>query len=241
MPSPKHIFLFSCLLILTNCKSQITFPKNLDEAVIYFQQNWSKEQLAIFKNKSENEAVTDEHFATGIWIRNNWIRSNKDTTFKNHFNELGIYAPDDISSIVLTSLHRTLNKKDVELGKQVEFYKSYWQAIIDCNEKQKIQALSNYNKLKVGDSITIYMLIDTSDGNSNAVIQGCPTPEWIFDKDKDLIIKGIIKKKYFINDTSNVFFSIQVNHLNRKDIEILTNNVKVGDRKDFSLIGLTIQ
>ena len=47
--------------------------------------------------------------------------------------------------------------------------------------------------------------------------------------------------KHFINDTTNVFFTIQIVHMNRKNIKILMTDAKAGDEKDFSLAGLTIE
>lgn len=232
---------FSCLLILTSCKAQIDLPKDLDEAVLYFQQHWTQAELDSFKNKPEKDAVIELHRGTGMWIRNNWVYGDRDTALRNYFKDLGVYAPDDISSIILTSLHRTLNKRDVELQKQVEFYKAYWQPIIDCNKKQKAQAIANYNKFKVGDNITIYMPVDTADNYRNAVLYDCPTIEWTFDEGKDLILKGTIIKKYFLNDTANVFLTVRVTYMNRKDTEILMTKTKVGDKKDFSLTALKIE
>ena len=101
---------------LTGCKSQITLPKNLDEAVLYFQQNWTTSELDEFKKKPEEEAVTDLHSGTGRWIRNNWVHGDRDTALRSYFTSLGIYAPDDISSIILTTLHRTLNKRMFNLA-----------------------------------------------------------------------------------------------------------------------------
>ncbi|WP_133054552.1 DUF6794 domain-containing protein [Niastella populi] len=213
----------------------------MDEAVLYFQQQWTPAELDNFKNKPERDAVIELHQGTGIWIRNNWVYSDRDTALRNYFKALGIYAPDDISSIILTSLHRTLNKKEIELDKQVETYKAYWQPIIDCNEKQKTRAVSNYNKFKVGDNITIYMPVDTSEGNRNAVHYNCPTTEWAFNERKDLILKGTVTKKFFINDTANVFFTVRVTYLNRKDTPILMEQVQTGNERNFSLIGLTIE
>lgn len=232
---------FSFLLIITSCKEQIKLPKNLDEAVQYFQQQWTQAELDSFKNKPERDAVIELHRGTGMWIRNNWVYGDRDTALRNYFKDLGIYAPDDISSIILTSLHRTLNKKDVELERQVETYKAYWQPIIDCNEKQKSQAVSNYNRFKVGDKVTIYMPVDTVDGSRNAILYDCPTTELNFDEGKDLVLKGTIIKKYFINDTANVFFTVHVTYMNRKDTPILMEKVKTGDKKDFSLAGLSIE
>ena len=241
MNSSKYLFLFIFLFALTSCKSQITIPKNLDEAILYFQQHWTKSQLKDFQSKAENKAVGELHFETGLWIRNNWVHGDRDTILRNYFKTIGIYAPDDISSIILNSLHRRLNKKNIELYKQVEIYKAFWQPITDCNKKQKAKAISDYNKFKVDDTITILMPVDTANGSGNAIFYDCPTPEWTFDKGKDLILKGSIINKFFINDKTNVFFTIQIGYLNRPNIEILMTKVKVGDKKDFSITGLTIE
>jgi hypothetical protein len=69
----------------------------------------------------------------------------------------------------------------------------------------------------------------------------CPTIEWTFDPKKDLLIKGKIVNKYFINDTANVFFSVKIESLSNAKTEILMTPVKVGDKKDFSLGGLRVQ
>jgi hypothetical protein len=233
----KILLLSFCVACLTNCYSQITLPKNLDEAILYFQQNWTKKELDDFKKKSESNAIADLHFGTGLWIRNNWVRGNRDTALTNYFHSFGIANPDDISSIILTSLHRKLNNKSINLDKQVEEYKAYWKPIIDCNEKVKATALLNYNKYKLGDNISIYMPVNE---NKNAVIYECPDISWKFKANKDLLIKGQILKKYFINDTSNVFFTLKITSINHNDIQVLMTPVKVGDNKDFSLRGLKL-
>ena len=216
-------------------------PKNLDEAVLYFQQTWTKPQLDSFKRKDERKAIADIHFGAGMWLRNNWVRGDRDTAFANYFHSLGIFAPDDISSIVFTSLHRTLNKKAIDLDKQIEPYKKYWKEITDCSEKKKNIAVTTYDRFKVGDNISIFMPVDISDNYRNAVLYDCPTIEWAFDPKKDLLIKGKIIDKYFINETSNVFFKVKIESLNNSKTEILMNPVKVGDNKDFSLDGLRVE
>ncbi len=235
----KLTLFFICLFVLTSCKVQTKLPKNLDESILYFQQQLTPAELENFKNKPE--AVIELHQSAGKWIRNNWIYGDRDTALKNYFNALGIYAPDDISSIILTSLHRSLNKQEIELDKQVATYKAYWQPIIECREQQKTQAFSNYNKFKVGDNITLYMPVDTTEGNRNAVLYNCPTTEWVFNEGKDLVLKGTVTKKFFINDTANVFFTVRITYLNRKDTRILMEQVQMGKEKDFSLTGLKIE
>ena len=237
----KILLLFVCVICFTNCNSQTTLPKNLDEAISYFQQHWTKKELNSFKNKSENNAVTELHFSTGMWIRNNWIRGTLDSAMTNYFHSLGIYSPDDISSIILTSLHRKLNKKSIDLDKQIKEYKAYWKPIIDCEKKTKATAVSSYNTFKVSDKISIYMPVDNSDGSRNAVMYACPNIEWTFNPKKDLLIKGQILKKYFINDSSNVFFTVKILSMNRTDTQILMTDKKVGENKDFSLQGLKLE
>ncbi len=241
MTLSKLTLSFAALFFLTSCKSQIRLPKNLDEAVLYFQQKWTGKELDKFKNMSEKEALIEIHFGTGQWIRNNWVYGNRDTVLRNYFHSLGVFHPDDISAIILISLHRTLNKNDIELSKQIEHYQAYWKPIIDCEKKQISDAVLNYNKFRIGDSISIYMPVDSSDGSGNAVLYDCPTTEWNFDTDKDLLVKGIITNKYFINDTANVFFTVHITYMNRKDTPILMTEVKTGDEKDFSLSGITIK
>ena len=164
-------FIFT--ITLTSCKWQparITLPKNLEEAVLYFQQTWTKQQLDSFKMKEETAAIADFHFGAGMWLRNNWLLGDRDTTFTNYFHTLGIFAPDDISSIVFTSLHRTLNKKAIDIDKQIQAYKKYWKVISDCNEKKRNVAVAIYNRFKVGDNISIFMPVDVSDNYRNAVL-----------------------------------------------------------------------
>jgi hypothetical protein len=237
----RPVLLITSLVFVIICNSQITRPKNLEEAVLYFQQSWTKTELDQFKDKSERQAVNDIHFETGTWIRNNWVRGNRDSALTSYFHTLGIYNPDDISSIILTSFHRTLNKRDIALDKQVESYKAYWKPINECKEMQKAKSVSNYNKFKVGDSLTMYMHVDTSYGMRNAMVFQCPANTRAFDVNKDLILKGTLTKKYFINDTANMFFVLDINYMNRSDTKILMTTVKMGDKKDFSLTGLTIE
>jgi hypothetical protein len=85
------------------------------------------------------------------------------------------------------------------------------------------------------------MPVDISDNYRNAVLYDCPTIDWTFDPKKDLLIKGKIIDKFFINDTSNVFFKVKIENLSNSKTEILMNPVKVGDKKDFSLDGLRVE
>jgi len=231
-----------CLLAfgLLTCKSHLqnNQPKDLDEAIEYFETSWSKIEKENFKALPENEAVTNSHFGVGLWIRNNWIHGNRDTSLISYFHKLGIFHPDDISSIILTSLHRDLNEIDIDLSGQVEHYKAYWKPIIENQEKERKLAVDIFNNYKIGDRVIILMEVDTSDGMTNA--RPFIMSE-VFDPNSDLKISGIIKDKFNINDSSNVFFKVQITGLNLDSTPILMKSVKVGDIMDFSLRGIRLE
>lgn len=219
----------------------VSKPRNLNQSVRYFQHKWPRNDLDTFKNKPERIAVCELHFSVGMWIRNTWIHGNRDKPLIRYFHSLGVYHPESISSIILTSLHRTLNHRNVDLEAQVAKDKAAWQPIIDCESEQRKKAIDDYNRFKIGDSITIFMPVDTSGGSRYAVLYGCPTTKWTFESAKDLKIEGMVDRKYTINGPTNVFFTVRINQLNQLNIPILGQSVKTGDKIDFSLRGLTIK
>lgn len=234
-----RIFIFCVFLGLVSCaKTESNYPpKDLDEAIQYFESNWTDKA----KNDFINDSLKNAHFSTGLWIRNNWIRGKRDTCLVNYFNELGIYHPDDISSIILKSLLRKLQNKPIELEKQINVYKAYWDPIIECKKNQRLIALRNYKKYKIGDNITIQMPVDTDDNQRNAVQYMCPKVDWVFNPKIDLNIIGVIEGKYFINDSSNGFFKVKITNLNFKNTTIFSEEIKLQDTIEFSIKGLTIK
>lgn len=216
-------------------------PKNLNEAISYLDNDWNAIEKNKFKNLSERDALTSSYFAAGLWIRNNWVYADRDSALVQSFHKLGIYAPDDISSIILTSFHRELNNKPMDLINQIEPYKLYWKSIEDCEAKTKAAELFNYKKYAVGSEITISMYVDTSENQRNATVIECPNPDWKFNANKDLLINGVVTQKYFINSSSNLFFKVRIDSLNYPNTAILSESVKIGDIKDFSLAHLVIK
>lgn len=236
-------FLILLFSLIVSCKGQdntLTKPENLEEGITYFQQIWTKEQLEEFGLKDEGKALADVEFAAAMWVRNEWVRGDRNKEFTKYFNDLGIYAPNDISSILFTSLHRRLNGKDIELNKQIEEYKKYWETINNCRQEQKDKAVELYNNHKISDTINIYMPVDTSSGNRNAVIYSCPTTDWSFNKSVDLKFLAIILDKYSINSATNVFFKVKIQKMNFPKTQILMKTVTEGNEIDLNLTGLKI-
>lgn len=228
--------------VISACAQKTAIPRNLDEAILYFKQHWTKTELDNFKYQKEDLATTNLHFSTGLWIRNNWIRGKRNNSLCSYFNKLGISNPDDISTVILTSLHRTLNGKKIDLDKQVEIYSNYAKSLTECEKKNERLAVANFNKFKIGDRISIYMPVSKdSDGSRYATIYNCPNTDWTFVEKNDLKIVAKVVKKYNINSPTNVFFTVKIMMLNRNDTEIFMQKVKVGSNYNFSLSGLTIR
>jgi len=80
-------------------------------------------------NESEERSITCVH-QNGL---DRWIRNTLNLWYggpvAKYFNGIGIYHADDMSSIILTSMHRKLNNKDFELEAQIKFFRDYWQEV----------------------------------------------------------------------------------------------------------------
>ncbi len=100
-------------------------PVNLKEAVNQLKviQHDTVKQKII--EMSENDFIANAHFGLGMWIRNNWGLW-KGNELAKYFNSIGIYHPDDMSGIILTSYYRELHGQDWNVDKQVIYYQEYW-------------------------------------------------------------------------------------------------------------------
>lgn len=210
-------------------------PATIDEAVLYFERKWSDKKKEDFKIKPEKTAVEEIDLSVGIWIRFEWLSNNKDTILVNQFKKLGIDHPNDMSNIILTSLHRKLNNIPIDVEGQVNYFKEYWKPIKVCEAAADKLAEENYNKFNVGDSITIYMDVDIKFGTRNAILHQCPDTEWSFDYKNDLMIKGIVTAK------KNLSFKVKISYLNSTNTTILFKSARLNDEMDFGLRYLLVK
>lgn len=98
-------------------------PTNLTEA---FELLNLLEGLNEFKSTDEKQAIACCHHSLGQWIRNNWGLWRKEGRLYEYLTSIGLYHPDDMSSLILTSFHRYLNGKSLNLDDQVMEYKKFW-------------------------------------------------------------------------------------------------------------------
>lgn len=103
-------------------------PRNLEEAILLLMDDiLEDEDIKELKLVGEENFVIFNHHQIGREIRNDWELGNKDTPIVKWFNEKGIYHSDDMSSIILKSFHRKICNKNINLNKQIKFYRDYWE------------------------------------------------------------------------------------------------------------------
>jgi hypothetical protein len=100
-------------------------PTTLEETYIYLDQIFNDTDKYCFLTLPEDIATSRLHHSLGMWIRNNWglWRNSK---LKQYFLNNGIFHPDDMSGIILTSYHRYLNGKTIDLEEQIKKYQDFY-------------------------------------------------------------------------------------------------------------------
>ena len=112
-------------------------PKNLEESFVQINSFWHDTTKTELKKLTEDEFSGRLHHGFGTWMRNNWGLWGGSSLAK-YFNEKGIFHPDDMSGIILTSYHRRLNNKPIDLEEQIKFYQAFWEKA-KANELKKVQ------------------------------------------------------------------------------------------------------
>ena len=144
---------FPTFLISQNdCEKYVEkyIPTDLNDAISFFECKSSEDDLNGFKNKEEQSATSELHFRTGMSLRNNWKLWAGTSEISKFFRDLGINHPDDMSGIILTSLHRKLNGIDIDLDNQIKYYKDYW---AESEQKETERKKGEFSEFKIGDIV----------------------------------------------------------------------------------------
>ena len=113
-------------------------PKDLDEALDMLEQFFGKETMEKIASMDEDEFRKGAHFGHAAFIRNAWQLwwyeghqrhtgwSKTKPLLNKWFEDIGITHADDMSSIIITCLHRKARRMDYDLVKQVKKYQDHW-------------------------------------------------------------------------------------------------------------------
>ncbi|MBO9658188.1 MAG: hypothetical protein J7527_05125 [Chitinophagaceae bacterium] len=102
-------------------------PTTLDEAIAYLDTIFADSVTTTVQNMTEDQFTANYHFSLGMSMRDNWGLW-KGSPLSKHFKSMGIHHPDDMSGIILTSFHRKLQGKEIDLQGQVRKIRAYWRA-----------------------------------------------------------------------------------------------------------------
>jgi hypothetical protein len=193
------LFNSSSLTAQVNCEDYPDnyIPKNLGDAILFLECKWSISDKEKFKTQNERDVSARYHMGSGMAIRNNWgLWKKKKNSLKKYFNRKGIFHPDDMSGIILTSFHRKLNNRDIELGKQIDYYKKYWERAnfvydsIDAENNKK--ASIEFESYKQGDTVKIEFKVNIQ-GKRVSISQVQKYPD--LGEIPDCYVTGIVKEK----------------------------------------------
>lgn len=99
-------------------------PTNLDECIQACYQIATDEDLEDIRARPEEDMI-EFHHTIGRWMRNEWGLWTGGP-LKDYFLNLGLWHPDDMSSLILKSFCRYVKSYPLKIEEQVEFYKRYW-------------------------------------------------------------------------------------------------------------------
>lgn len=119
-------FLFFALCSFAESEQAAPYiPKNLDDAHAQLLQTLSVDDLARIKAMKSEDQMAEHNFDLGMGLRNTWGLWSGSRLAK-YFNQLGVYHPDDMSSIILATFWCKLHDKPFELDRRVVYYREYW-------------------------------------------------------------------------------------------------------------------
>lgn len=93
-------------------------PQDLTDAYVQLNKLISDESKKKFKNASEDDAVHKLHFSLGRWMAHNWGFYGG-SRLSHFLNTLGLKDPDDMTTFIIRTYHRNLNKKPLDAEKLI--------------------------------------------------------------------------------------------------------------------------
>ncbi|MBX7204572.1 MAG: hypothetical protein K1X81_04060 [Bacteroidia bacterium] len=128
-------------------------PRNISESIIQLDSCTNDTIKKWIKCVTEVEYISALHFSFGMHLRNNWgLWAESDLS--KYFNSLGIYHPDDMSSIILKCFHQFVNTGTYSFKEKVNYYKEYWTKLKQREDRtNQINALKHKETKRFVDSL----------------------------------------------------------------------------------------
>lgn len=165
-------------------------PKNLNEAIAQLEKvfpDTTKSKIALM---SESEFLSNTHFSTGMWIRNEWLYDRYllglivvKSDLRNELFQLGLFHNDDMSALILRSFYRKLTEQVIDIEGQVADCHQYWKNVNNpqWRKEQEEKYWTEYiGRFNLGDTLVRHVYYDRN---------------WLGSPRKNTEIEAIIKNK----------------------------------------------
>ncbi len=106
--------------------ADIYIPADISECMAQLDRLLPDSTKNKIKKLSEMDFLAYSHFGLGRWVTSAWgLRTA--SRLAAYFEDKNVVQPEDMTSIILTTYYRTLNKKKVKFDEQIEDYSTaYW-------------------------------------------------------------------------------------------------------------------
>lgn len=100
-------------------------PADFEECLKFLDTRTSEKMKEWIRCLPDHEFSGKVHHGYGMYLRNNWGLWAFSDLAKNLY-EMGIFHPDDMTTIILTSFQRRLKGEDIKLQEQIKYHQDYW-------------------------------------------------------------------------------------------------------------------
>jgi hypothetical protein len=100
-------------------------PKSLDEALTMLETIFPKEELERIRAGAEAD-MGRYHRNLGMWMRNTWGLWSG-SPLKSSFQAMGVFHPDDMSSIIFRAFWRRQKDLPLEIDAMAAYSRRYWE------------------------------------------------------------------------------------------------------------------
>jgi hypothetical protein len=97
----------------------VYIPEDITDAFLQLNKLIDADSREKFIYLAEEAATRKLHFSLGRWMIYNW-QFYEGSRLSHHLKELGLSHPDDMARFIITTYHRSLNKKPLEVKALIE-------------------------------------------------------------------------------------------------------------------------
>ena len=118
---------------------KIKNPTNLKEAMDALDLILGHEDKRVFGEVGEEKVNAMFHHSLGRHLRNKWGLWDEKSELRQWFKRRGIWHPDDMSGIIITSYYRDIHHSYIKLDEQIKHYLDYWKDQPKQETKEEVE------------------------------------------------------------------------------------------------------